>query len=110
MASNATKASKVFATTGDYDTTSNDIHVATRYFGCGAFKARCTARGRFLGIEPPFFFNCSQIALSRSFALSPFGIPRGQSCLIASRIPRVFAPTGAAFHEAFVLARSTHPG
>ena len=32
------------------------------------------------------------MALLRSFALSPFGLPPGQSWLIASAIPRVFAP------------------
>ena len=74
------------ATTGDNDTTNCDTGVVASQLGRRAFNARCTARGRFCGTELWFFCNWARIALSRSFAVRPFGIPSGQSWSIAWRI------------------------
>jgi hypothetical protein len=70
------RSPKNLATIRDNDATSGD---KCDYFNCRFFSARWIARAGLVGIEPPASFNRSRIVLSRSFALSPFGmLPSGQ--------------------------------
>lgn len=81
-----------------------------RYFDRRSFSSRWMARSGAAGIEHPFLFIQSMIALLRSFPLNPSGIPFGQSASMARLMARAFTPPPEcmlfALDRVFSLGRS----